>query len=430
MAMDVKRDPAILRKKKIRRAILGGLAIIAIIAISVAVSKLKPAAPGVSATTLWFGTVKRGPLVREVHGAGVLTPEDIRWIPATTSGRIENIILRPGAIVKPGTVILQMSNPDLESQARAAESQWKSSQAALLNAKAQLRSNRLTQEASVADAESQLAVAKADLDANKQLGAQGLVAGLTVQQKQAVYDQAQSRLDVAKKSLDIAIENEQSSIAPQEAAVDQQKGNYDMLQRQLGDLQVKSTMDGVLQVIPVERGQQVGAGANLARVADPKVLKAEVRISETQTKDLALGQEADIDTRSGHVKGHVTRIDPSSTNGTVGVDVGLDGPLPPGARPDLSIDGVIQLEKLENVLQVERPAFGQENQTVGLFKLVSTTGPILAGQEAGHEAVSTPVKLGKASVQFIEVLEGLQEGDRVVLSDMSQYDGFNRIKLN
>lgn len=430
MAMDVKRDPAILRRKKIRRAILGGIGIIAIIAISVAVSKLRPAAPGVSATTLWFGTVKRGPLVREVHGAGVLTPEDIRWIPSTTSGRVENIILRPGAIVKPGTVILVMSNPDLESQARTAESQWKSSQAALLNAKATLRANRLTQEAAVSDAESQLAVNQADLDANKQLGAQGLVAQLTVQQKQAAVDQAKNRLDVAKKSLAIAIENETSQIAPQEAAVEQQKGNFDMLQRQLGDLQVKSTMDGVLQVIPVERGQQVGAGANLARVADPKVLKAEVRISETQTKDLAIGQEADIDTRSGHVKGHVTRIDPSSTNGTVGVDVGLDGPLPPGARPDLSIDGVIQLEKLENVLQVERPAFGQENQTVGLFKLVSVGGPILAGQEAGHEAVSTPVKLGKASVQFIEVLEGLQEGDRVVLSDMSQYDGFNRIKLN
>lgn len=430
MAMDVKRDPAILKRKKIRRAILGVIAILAVIAISVAVSKLKPAAPGVSATTLWFGTVKRGPLVREVHGAGVLTPEDIRWIPSTTAGRIENIILRPGAIVKPGTVILVMSNPDLESQVRAAESQWKSSQAALLNAKATLRSNRLTQEAAVADAESQLAVNQATLDANKQLQAQGLVADLTIKQMQAAVDQSQSRLAVAKKSLDIATENEQSQIAPQEAAVDQQKGNFDMLQRQLGDLQVKSTMNGVLQVIPVEKGQQVGQGVNLARVADPSVLKAEVRISETQTKDLAIGQEADIDTRNGHVKGHVTRIDPSSTNGTVGVDVGLEGTLPPGARPDLSIDGVIQLEKLENVLQVERPAFGQENQTVGLFKLVSTTGAILAGQEAGHEAVSTPVKLGKASVQFIEVLEGLQEGDRVVLSDMSQYDGFNRIKLN
>jgi HlyD family secretion protein len=430
MAMDVKRDPAILKKKKIRRAILGGLAIIAVIVISVAVSKLKPAAPGVSATTLWFGTVKRGDLVREVHGAGTLVPENIRWIPATTSGRVEELVLRPGAMVKPGTVILILSNPDLESQAKTAELQWRSSQATLENAKATLRSNRLTQEAAVVDAESQLAVNQATLDANKQLQAQGLVADLTIKQMQAAVDQAKTKLDLAKKSLDIAIENEQSNIAPQEAAVAQQKAGFDQFQRQLGDLQVKSMMSGVLQVIPVEVGQQVAQGANLARVADPSVLKAEVRISETQTKDLALGQPADIDTRNGHVKGHVTRIDPSSTNGTVGVDVGLDEALPPGARPDLSVDGVIQLEKLVNVLQVERPAFGQEDQQVSLFKLIPAGAPIMAGQEAGHEAVQTPIKLGKASVQFIQVLEGLQEGDRVVLSDMSQYDGFNRIKLN
>jgi HlyD family secretion protein len=428
--MDVKRDPAILKKKKIRRAILGGLAIIAVIVISVAVSRLRPAAPGVSATTLWFGTVKRGDLVREVHGAGTLVPENIRWIPATTSGRVEELVLRPGAIVKPGTVILILSNPDLESQAKTAELQWRSSQATLENAKANLKSNRVTQEAAVADAQSQLAVNQATLDANKQLQAQGLVADLTVKQLQASVDQAKSKLDASKKSLDIAIENEKSSIAPQEAAVDQQKASFDQYQRQLGDLQVKSMMSGVLQVIPVEVGQQVAQGANLARVADPSVLKAEVRISETQTKDLALGQPADIDTRNGHVKGHVTRIDPSSTNGTVGVDVGLDEALPPGARPDLSVDGVIQLEKLVNVLQVERPAFGQEDQQVSLFKLIPAGAPILAGQEAGHEAVQTPIKLGKASVQFIQVLEGLQEGDRVVLSDMSQYDGFNRIKLN
>ncbi len=428
--MDVKRDPKILRQKKIRRAIFGGLAIIAVIVISVAVSKLKPAAPGVSATTLWFGTVKRGPLVREVHGAGTLVPEEIRWIPATTSGRVENIILRPGAIVKPGTVILTLSNPDLESQAKNAELQWKSSEATLENAKATAKSNRVQQEAAVADANSQLNVNQLDLDANKQLEAQGLVAHLTIQQKQAAVDQAKSRLDVAKKSLQIAIENEQSQIAPQEAAVAQQRASYDQFERQLGDLQVKSMMNGVLQVIPVEKGQQVSQGTNLARVADPSNLKAEVRISETQTKDLAIGQPADIDTRNGHVKGHVTRIDPSSTAGTVGVDVSLEGALPAGARPDLSVDGVIQLERLENVLQVERPAFGQEDQTVGLFKLIPTTGPVMAGQEAGHEATQTSVKLGKASVQFIQVLEGLQEGDRVVLSDMSQYDQFNRIKLN
>src|SRR5262249_42889301 len=249
MAMDVKRDPAILKKKKIRRAVLGGLAILAIIAISVAVSRLKPAAPGVSATTLWFGTVKRGPLVREVHGAGTLVPEDIRWIPATTAGRVEDIILRPGAIVKPGTVILTLSNPDLVMQANNAELQWKASVAQLETARANLRSGRLTQQAAVADAESQLKVNQATLDANKQLKEQGIVAELTVKQMQAAVEQAQSRLDVAKESLRIAIENEKAQIAPQEATVNQQKANFETFERQLGDLQVKSTMNGVLQII-------------------------------------------------------------------------------------------------------------------------------------------------------------------------------------
>jgi HlyD family secretion protein len=428
--MDVKRDPAILRKKKIRQMFLLGLGAVAIAVISVAVMRLKPAAPSVPAGTLWYGTVKRGGFTREVHGAGTLVPEDIRWIPATTSGRVEKIVLKPGAQVKQGTVILELSNPDLRQSVNTAELVWKSGIAQLENRRADLRSQRLAQESNISDLESQYEVAKAKLEANKELGSQGLVGQIQIKQDQAIVDQAKNRLELAKQQLQITIQNEDSQIAPQIATVNQQKAQFDLVSRQLDDLKVKSTMDGQLQLVGVEVGQQVGPGTNLARVSDPTKLKAEVRISETQTKDLAIGLPAVIDTRNGLVPGHVIRIDPASQGGLVGVDVALDGALPPGARPDLSVDGTVQLQRLEDVLYVERPAFGQENNTVSLFKLVATGVPIPAGQEAGHEALRTQVQLGVSAVQFIEVKAGLQEGDRVVLSDMSAYDAYERVRLN
>jgi HlyD family secretion protein len=416
--MDVKRDPAILRKKKIRQAILAGIGVVAVVAISVAVSRLKPAAPSVPGETLWFDTVKRGDIMREVRGAGTLVPEEIRWIPATTSGRVEQIVLRPGAQVKVGTLILILSNPDLQQQVKAAELDWKSAQAQLANQRATLNTTRMQQTMAVSNAESDLKVAKSDLDANEQLGKQGLVADLTVKQKQATVDRAKNALELAQKQLASAIENEQSQIAPAEAVVNQRRATYDQLQRQMSDLEVKSPMSGQLQLVSVERGQQVGPGTNLVRVSDPTKLKAEIRISETQTPDLRIGQPADVDTRNGHVKGVVSRIDPSSVGGTVGVDVTLDGPLPAGARPDLSVDGTIQLENLQNVLYVQSPAFGQENASIGLFKM----------SKDATEAGRTTVKLGKRSVQFVEIREGLVEGDTVILSDMSQYDAYDRIR--
>lgn len=428
--MDVKRDPKILKRKRIRQGILLGIGAIAVLGISIAVMRLKPAAQSVPASTLWYGTVKRGSFTREVRGAGTLVPEEIRWIPATTSGRVENIVLQPGAQVNPNSVVLELSNPDLTSQVNTAKGDWEASKAQLENQKATMRSQRITQESAIADAKSQLKLAQAELTANQKLAKDGLIADFVVQQKQAAVDSAQNRLDVAQKTLDISTANEDSQLAPQEANVGQKEAAYKLLVRQLDDLHVKANMTGQLQLVNVERGQQVGPGLNLIRVSNPKNLKAQIRISETQTKDLAIGQPATVDTRNGIVKGHVTRIDPASNAGTVGVDVAIDDPLPPGARPDLSVDGVIQLQKLENVLYVERPTFGQENATVGLFKLLSTTGPIAAGQEAGHEAVQESVKLGSASVQFIQVLQGLSEGDKVILSDMSQYDAQTRIKLN
>ncbi len=436
--MDVKRDPKILRRKRIRQYTLIGLGIVAVAVASVAVSRLRPAAPSVPSTNLYYGTVKRGPLTREVRGAGTLVPEEIRWITSTASGRVEKIVIRAsaGATVKPGSVIMVLSNPDLQQAVNTAELTWRAGQAQLENQKATMKTTRVQQAAAVSNAQSQYKVLLAKLDADKKLADDGLVGAIQVQQDQAQVDQAKNAWDLAQKQLEIATENEQSQLAPQIATVATLESAFQQAKRQLDDLQVKSTMNGVVQLINVQEGQQVAPGTNLARVADPATLKAQVRISETQTKDLAIGQQAEIDTRNGlangKVKGHVTNIEPSATGGTVGVDVALDGALPPGARPDLSVDGTIQLERLENILFVDHPAFGQENATVGLYKVLPNSGEttVAPNQEAGHEAIQTSVKFGRQSVQYIEVVDGLKEGDRVILSDMSQWDTHPRIKIS
>ena len=421
MGMDVKRDPKILKRKKIRNGIILGVLALGAIAATVAVSRLKPAAPTVARSTVWTGVVKRGAFVREVRGAGTLVPEDIRWIPATTAGRIEEIVLRPGAIVKPGTVILRMSNPDLKQQANDAELGWKAAVAQLENLKASMQTQLLSQQNAVADAKSSLTIAQKDLDANLTLQKQGIVSDFVAQQKQAAVDAATNRLSLAQKQLSTSQETLESQLAPTHAQVNQAKSRYDQFVRQLGDLEVKSNMSGQLQELDqnVQIGRQVGGGANLVRVSDPTRLKAEVRISETLTRDLSIGQLAKIDTRLGIVSGHVTRIDPAATNGTVGVDVSLDEPLPTGARPDQSVDGVIELQRLNDVVFVESPAFGQEHQAIQLFKL-----------QPGGEAVRTTVKLGVRSVQFVQIVDGLKVGDEVVLSDMSPYDAFDRVRIN
>lgn len=417
--MDVKRDPAILKRKQRNRLIGGVIAVAAVIGLTVAVSQLQPAAPTVAGSAVYSGTVKRGPMVREVRGAGTLVPEDIRWISTTATGKVERLILRAGAEVHPGTVILELSNPDLKQQVSDAELAWKAAVAQLDNARSNQATSRLSQENAVSDAQGAYNVAQSDLDSNKALNAQGIVADQQIKVKQQTVDSAKNRLELAKKQLQMLLETEKSQLAPQEAAVSSARARFDQLSRQLSDLFVKSNMAGRLQAVPVEVGQQVGPGTNLARVSDPTRLKAEVRISETQTKDLAIGQLAKIDTRNGIVKGHVTRIDPASSGGTVGVDVTIDEPLPAGARPDQSVDGVIELQRLENVLFVESPTFGQENSTVMLFKFTSPS-----------EAERTAVKLGRRSVSFVEVIDGLKEGDRVILSDMQQYDGHQRLRIN
>jgi len=421
MGMDIKRDPKILRRKKIRNGIIIGILAIGATAATFYVSKLKPAAPSVPRSTVWTGVVKRGDFVREVRGAGTLVPEDIRWIPATTTGRIEKIVLRPGAVVKPGTVILEMSNPDLKQQANNAELSWRAAEAQLANLEANTKTTALQLANAVADAETALKVAQKDLEANQELRKQGIVAEFTVQQKSATVEAAVNRVALAKRQQSTAAETLESQLAPQRAAVNQAKASYEQFVRQLGDLQVKSTMSGLLQELDqnIQQGRQINAGANLVRVSDPTKLKAEIRISETQTKDLAIGQLAKIDTRSGIVAGHVTRIDPAAVGGTVSVDVTLDEALPPGARPDQTVDGVVELQRLSNVVFVESPAFGQEDQAIQLFKL-----------QPNGEAVRTSVKLGKRSVQYVQIIDGLKVGDEVVLSDMSPYDAFDRVRIN
>jgi HlyD family secretion protein len=417
--VDIARSPDVKRRKKIRQILYGAAALLVIILITVGVSRLKPAAPSVDRATVWIDTVKRGPMLRQVRGSGTLVPEEIRWIPSTTAGRVDVILLRPGAVVRPDTVIVELSNPDLQQSVKEAQLAFQSAQAAYVNRKAELESNLLNQQSDVASIKAAWTKASLNLEAQEKLYKDQLVSEIQLKQSRSDAEELANRLKIAESRLTISTEGMKSQLAPQEADVDQKRAANELRVRQLDDLKVKAGMNGVLQEVPVERGAQLNAGANVARVADPTNLKAELRIAETQTKDIRIGQYAEVDTRNGIVKGKVSRIDPKSTGGTVGVDVILEGELPSGARPDLSVDGTIQLEKLENVIYVGRPAFGQENSTVGLFKLT-----------ADGEAIRTNVKLGRTSVNQVEILEGLQPGDQVILSDMSAQDSFDRIRIS
>ncbi len=417
--MDVKRDPAILKAKKRRQMILAGVGVVILIGISAWVMRLEPAAPTVDKNAAWTGKVIRGPLVREVKGSGTLVPEDIRWITATTAGRVERIVLQAGAIVTPDSVILELSNPDLVQQVNAAQLQWQSAEAALLNRKAQLSTDRLQLENAVSNSKSDLEQAELKYAADLELNKGGLLAALQLQQSKAQVDKAKNTLALDDKRLLNSKESERSQVAPQETEVAQRKAAYELVARNLGDLKVRAGMSGVLQVVPVERGAQVGGGTQLARVADPARLKATIRVSETQTRDVKLGQTAEVDTRTGKVKGIVARIDPAAQNGTVGVDVTLQGPLPAGARADLSVDGTIELERLDNVLKVQRPSFSQDNATIQLYRV-----------GADGEAIRVRVTLGVSSVAEVQVVEGLNEGDEVVLSDMAAYDAYDRVRIS
>ena len=417
--MDVPREGVAAKKRK-RRIIIISASAVGLILATFALSRLKPAAPSVDRSSVWIDTVKRGPMVRQVRGLGTLVPEEIRWIPANTEGSVEKILIWPGTKVEPGDVILELTSPELEQSAHDAELQAKAAEAELATMRATLQREYLDQESKTTAAHSAYEQAKMERQTNDQLAKNGLVADLVYKTSKIKEEECAKGAEIEQKRLAFAHDSIEPQLASKQAAVDQANQLAKLKLNQVEALHVKAGMAGVLQVLPVQIGQRVKIADNLARVADPSKLKAQIKIAETQAKDIQPNQQATIDTRNGVVKGHVKRVDPAVEQGTVTVDVAFDEEMPKGARPDLSVDGTIELERLDNVVFVGRPAFGQENNTVGMFKLVA----------GSNEAVRTPVKLGKSSVNTIEILSGLNPGDQVILSDTSAWDSHERIRLN
>jgi HlyD family secretion protein len=416
---DIVRDPAILKRKRLRQAGYAAVGVIVVIAVSIALARMEPAAPNVERATVLIDTVKRGSIVRQVRGLGTLVPEDTRWLPSRTDGRIERIVLRPGAQVGPDSVILELSNPQVEQEALNARLALQSAEAALENLRVQLQSEFLTQQSQTAALDAEYQQARMQAEADEALAKEELISEITRKQSHLRSDTLKRRLSLDMERLSTAKQSIDARIRVQQAAVDQARAVSSLQASRMAALKVTPGFSGVLQQVPVEVGQNVGPGTNLARVADPGRLKAELKIAETQAKDIEVGQSAEIDTRNGVITGLVSRKDPAAANGTVTVDVSLTGELPRGAVPDLSVDGTIQLERLENILYVGRPSLGQEQSTVGLFKITTANG----------DASRVQVALGKSSVNAIEVKSGLEAGDQVVLSDMSAWDAFERVRL-
>ncbi len=417
--MDIAR-PSQARKKKIRRILIGSGTLVAVLLITAGLSRLRPAAPSVDSATLVIDTVKRGSMLRNVHGLGTLVPEEIRWIPAISEGRVERLVILAGTPVKADTVILELSNPELELQALDAESQLRAAEAALTELKVRLESQHLDQEAAAARVKADFHQAKLRADADGELAKNGLIADINLKVSLVTADELGNRNRIEQKRLEISDEAIRAQMAVQQAQVEQRRALARLRRRQFLDLKVRAGLDGVLQQVPVEVGQRVTPGTPLAKVAQPEKLKAVVKVAETQARDILPGQKATVDTRNGVIDGHVARVDPAAQQGTVTVDIALDGALPKGARPELSVDGTIQLELLEDVLYVGRPAQGQAESMVGLFRL----------EEGGKEASRVTVKLGRASVNTVQILSGLEVGQRVVVSDTSAWDAFDRIRLN
>jgi HlyD family secretion protein len=416
--MDIQR-PSNARAKRIRRILYAAIALVSITGVTYGVTRLRPAAPAVDKATIWTDEVKRGPMIRDVRGVGTLVPVDIRWIPAQTDSRVDRIVLRPGAIVKPGSIILELSDPILQRETLDAGYQLKAARADLENLKVQINSELLNQKSFTATVRSDYEQAKLQHEVDEKLRAEGIGAEVTAKLSKVKAEQLAIRLKLEEDRTKNAEDSAAARLQAQQSHVDQQRALYDLKSSELDSLHVRAGIEGVLQLVPVDVGQHVTPSTNLARVADPKHLKAEIKIPETQAKDITIGQPATVDTRNGILKGQVSRIDPSVQNGTVTVDVLFTEPLPNGARPDLSVDGTIELENLKDVLYVGRPVHGQSDSTIGLFKIV----------EDGSEGLRVSVKLGKSSVNAVEILQGLKVGEKVILSDMSAWDAFDRVRL-
>jgi HlyD family secretion protein len=418
--MDRPRDESYKRKKRLRQILMVTGGAILVIALGVAVGRLEPAAPEVSRNEVWIESVQRGDMLRRVRGPGTLVPEEIRFVTTSTEGRVERVVLQPGVQVEADTVILELSNPELEQSFQDAKLALAAARARYRNREVELENQLLTQEAEVARIKAELEAARLQAEADQELFDDGLIPDINLKRSKIQHEQLQNRYKIEQQRYEKTETSIAAQLETQRAELEQARALYTLRQSQVEQLDVPAGISGVLQEVPVEPGQRVRPGDTLARVADPTTLKAELRIPETQAKDLVVGQKAEIDTRNGVVDGRLSRIDPAVREGTVLVDVEITGELPKGARPDLSVDGTIEIERLEDVLYVGRPAYGQPESTIQLFKLIDN----------GQRAVRVPVELGKSSVNTIEIRQGLEEGDEVILSDISRWDEENRLRIN
>jgi HlyD family secretion protein len=417
--MDIKRPTKSKLNKRIRKAVFIFIGVAAIGGITYGLTKLKPAAPTLDRSTAVIDTVKRGPMVREVRGIGTLVPQDVRFIPAPADGRVEKIPLQAGVVVGYDTVIAELSNPQMEQEAMDAEFQVKAAQADEETLRTRLESESMTQQSTIAGINAEYSQAKLQLDTDEVLGKQGLVPDLTMKISRMKVQDLANRLKVEQQRLAVGSKSVKAQISAQQTRISQLRALAKLKREQATGLKVRAGTSGVLQEVSVKVGQQVTPGFNMARVADPNSLKAELKVPETTIKDVKIGQSVKVDTRNGIIDGQVQRIDPAAREGTFIVDVQLTGVIPPSARPDLSVDGTIELERLADVLFMGRPAFGQGQQTVGLFRL----------SPDGQEAVRVSVTLGRNSVSTIEIVNGLREGDQVILSDTSAMDSYDRIRV-
>ena len=414
--MDIARPPKSKRSRYVMIAV--GIAVVGVV--SVALGRLKPAAPAVERSTVWIDSVRLGTMLRSVRGSGTLVPERIRWVSAVTAGRVERVNVRPGATVTAGSVLLELSNPDVQLQALEAQRGLTAAQAELLNLRITLETSRLNQRATVAEARAQHQSAVRDAAAAETLATRNMIPTNELSRTRENEQQLATRIEVEDARLTLITEAADSQLALQRAQVERMRAIAEFQQQRVRSMVVTAGAEGVVQDLDLQPGQWVVSGTTLARVVEPGRLKAVVRIPETQARDIALGQTASVDTRNGIVAGSVVRIDPAAQNGTVAVDIGLEGALPRGARPDLTVEGTIELERLDRVLFVGRPAYGQPEGQVSLFRLAPD----------GKTAERVSVQLGKSSVNTVEVTRGLRAGDRIIISDMSQYDNVDRVRLN
>ena len=413
--MDIPRPPANKKMKLIIPALT-----IAVIALgSVGISRLEPSAPGVARGTLYIDSVRRGELLREVQGNGTLVPENIRWISAVTSGRVERILVRPGASVDSATVLLILTNPDVQMERLNAQRQLSAEEATLVNLRTSLASQRLDQQGALAAAKAAYLEVKRQVAINGELASQKLIAEADLARSQEQMEDLETRYQIAQQQLDLFAASVPGQLRAQEEQIERAKAIAEFQRIRTASMEVVAGAKGQLTELPLEIGQWANSGATIAKVVEPGRLKAVLRIQENQAKDVLIGQKALIDTRNGIIPGHVVRIDPASQAGTVGVDVALEGPLPPGARPDLSVDGRVEIDRVADVLYTGRPVYGQAESTIELFRLTPD----------GREAERVKVSLGRTSVNAVEVRSGLNPGDKVILSDVAQFDGRPRIRI-